>query len=74
MSFKHKNYDDMRNDPENYKWGFFYYNPDDPRTIVPKRIKEFGWTLNFASPYSYLIIVSIIILGFVLGSLDKILK
>jgi uncharacterized membrane protein len=49
-----------RNNPDHYKWGIFYYNPDDPRTILPKRWKWMGWTLNFANPYSYLIIAGIV--------------
>jgi uncharacterized membrane protein len=39
----------------NYKYGMFYYNKSDRRIIVPKRIKYFGWTLNFARPVSYFI-------------------
>ena len=44
----------------NYKYGVFYYNKDDSRIIVPKRIKYTGWTLNFARPLSYLIIGGIL--------------
>lgn len=42
-------------DLSNYKYGVFYYNKNDRRVIVPKRIKYLGWTLNFARPISYLI-------------------
>ena len=52
--------DRMRNDPGNYKWGIFYFNTRDPRPILPKRNKLLGWTVNFASPYSYLILIGII--------------
>ena len=58
-----------RNDPENYRWGIFYFNPKDSRIILPKRIKEMGWTLNFANPYSWLIIISIISFAILLGKL-----
>ena len=58
-----------RNDPENYRWGIFYFNPRDPRIILPKRIRAMGWTLNFANPYSWLIIISIITLAILLGKL-----
>jgi len=59
--------DDLgRNSPDHYKWGIFYYNPYDTRVIVPKRIKWAGWTLNFANPFSYLIILAIIGLAFLL--------
>ena len=58
-----------RNNPENYRWGIFYFNPKDPRIILPKRIKEMGWTLNFANPYSWLIIIGIITFAILLGKL-----
>ncbi|AEG61240.1 DUF5808 domain-containing protein [Desulforamulus ruminis] len=32
-----------------WKWGF-YYNPNDPRIIVPKRIANMGWTINIGRP------------------------
>ncbi len=51
--------------PENYKFTIFYFNPKDNRVIVPKRNRFFGWTLNFASIYAYLILgtfIAIIIL------------
>ena len=51
----------MKASPESYKWGFLYYNPDDKRLIVPKSIKWMGWTLNFANPAAYLIILVIIL-------------
>lgn len=34
----------------------FYFNPKDSRIIVPKQNKSLGFTLNFANPYTYLII------------------
>lgn len=34
-------------DAKNWKLGFLYFNPDDPRIILPKRIKQLGWTINF---------------------------
>jgi uncharacterized membrane protein len=52
-----------KNPPEKYIWGLFYYNPADPRVIVPKNIRWAGWTLNFANPFSYAII-----LGFILAA------
>jgi hypothetical protein len=40
--------DKLWSDPVNWHgWGF-YYCKDDPRTVVPKRIKWTGWTINFA--------------------------
>jgi uncharacterized membrane protein len=49
-----------------WKWGIFYYNPDDPRMIVPKRIKWLGWSLNFAKPISVILLLSITLIYFVL--------
>ncbi len=37
------------NDPKNWKWGSIYYNPEDPRGWVSKRIEWMGWTVNFAN-------------------------
>jgi len=54
--------DNMRQDPENYIWGIFYFNRKDPRIMLPKRNSMRGWTLNFASPSTYLIIAAFIFL------------
>ena len=35
--------DKMRNNPENYKWGIFYFNPQDSRFILPKKNQWLGW-------------------------------
>lgn len=55
------------NDPTNYKWGIFYFNPNDQRIMVPKRSKSMGWTLNFARMYSYIILILIFVLAAILG-------
>jgi uncharacterized membrane protein len=60
MEFEDHELERMRKDPENYKWGIFYFNPKDPRVILPKRNKILGVTVNFANPYSYLIIIGIV--------------
>jgi uncharacterized membrane protein len=52
----------MNDNSENYKWGFLFYDPEDPRVIVPKRLKYFGWSLNFANPWTYVIIFGYILL------------
>jgi len=59
----------MNTNPENYKWGLFYFNREDPRAIVPKVNKWMGWTLNFARPEAYLIIGAFIALFIYLGTL-----
>ena len=47
----------MANDSNNYKFGFIYYNKSDKRIIVPKKYPILGWTLNFAHPISYFIVL-----------------
>lgn len=40
--------DFQHEDPENWKWGVFYFNKKDLWYIVPKRNQMLGWTFNFA--------------------------
>jgi uncharacterized membrane protein len=47
--------------PDNWKWGVFYYNKLDKRIFPPKRISWTGWTVNFANPRSYLIFLGFIV-------------
>ena len=49
-------------DPSNWKLGILYYNKKDKRIFPPKRLRGFGWTVNFANPYSFLTLLGIIIL------------
>ncbi len=51
----------VRDDDNHWKWGVFYYNPDDPSLFIEKRF-GIGWTLNFGRPLSWIIIFGI--LGF----------
>lgn len=44
-----------RADPQYWKGGVFYFNPDDPSLFVKKRY-GFGWTLNFGRRISWLIL------------------
>lgn len=37
-------------DPANWRFGVIYFCRQDPRIIVPKRLKAMGWTINFARP------------------------
>jgi len=50
----------MKTNPENYKWGFIYFDPKDSRVIVPKVTQWLGWTFNFARPETYIIILAFI--------------
>lgn len=47
-------------DITNYKFGIFYFNRNDPRTIVPKRLRNLGFAVNFAHPISYLLVFLIL--------------
>ena len=59
------------NDPDNYKWGIFYYNREDLRGIVPKRNKWMGYTLNFAQPLAWVIILGIVVFAVVMSHFGK---
>ena len=48
------------NDQKYWKWRFLYFNRNDNRVFVPKRF-GIGWTLNWASPFSYIAIIVILI-------------
>jgi uncharacterized membrane protein len=53
-------------DPNNWKWGMFYFNKEDHRILPPKRIEWMGWTVNFANPRSviaFLIAIAFFILA-----------
>ena len=63
--------DRMIDDPTNYKWGIFYFNSKDSRTVVPKRSGMLGWTLNFANVYTYLIILEIFFFSLIIGWLSN---
>ena len=57
---KNKSPDFYEKNPDNYKWGIFYFNPRDERIVVPKRNPGFGWTFNFARPGAYFLLLGII--------------
>lgn len=57
----------MKNNPSKYKYGLFYWNPDDQRIWVPK-LMGWGWTLNFANPLSYIFLIIIFLLVFYLAA------
>jgi uncharacterized membrane protein len=51
-------------DPNNWKFGIFYFNRADKRIFPPKKIAWMGWTVNFANPLSVLAIG--VVLAFVI--------
>ena len=59
--------DQWHQDPDNWVWGIFYYNKADKRIFPPKRIKEMGWTLNFANPKSVFASIALILTVLFLG-------
>lgn len=38
----------------------FYFNREDKRVMLPKRIPWMGWTINFADPKSVLLFVAML--------------
>ena len=47
-------------DSKNWKFGILYFNKEDRRIIVPKRINFLGWTVNFANPIVYVILIGVL--------------
>lgn len=56
-------------DPSNWVLGMFYFNKNDKRLLPPKRISMMGWTVNFANPYSIMVLGGIIALTSLIGYL-----
>lgn len=50
-----------KNDASHWKWGFIYYNPHEPKLVVPKRY-GLGWTFNFAHKASWLFVVVLFVI------------
>lgn len=71
IDFEQFENDRMIEDPTNYKWGVFYFNPKDARIVVPKRHKMMGWTFNFAHRNYFLILLGIIVLSILIGRLSN---
>ena len=46
--------------PNNWKWGLFYYNKLDTRLLPPKKNPHLGYTINFANRKSILLFVLLI--------------
>ena len=57
-----------RKDPNNWIWGIFYYNKEDKRLFITKKVEWMGTTLNFANPKSLrFMIVFILFFTFVVS-------
>lgn len=55
-----------------WRWGIFYYNPDDPALMVQKRF-GIGYTLNFANSKSWLLLLAALLLPLAATLLTKFL-
>ncbi len=59
-------------DSKNWRFFGIYYNKEDKRVFVPKKIKWMGITLNFANPKSYLtLLIMFAFFGFVIYMISK---
>lgn len=58
----------------NYKFGLIYFNKNDRRFIVPKRNKGLGWTFNFGHKRSYLVLLFILCIPFLIHFSKSIIK
>jgi uncharacterized membrane protein len=56
-----------RTDPNNWKMGMFYYNKEDDRLLPPKRNSSMGWTVNFANPKSYGLLVGFLVITLIVN-------
>lgn len=52
-------------DRKYWKWGLFYYNPDDSRIFPPKRNPMMGWTVNFANWKSITVFILALIVFYI---------
>lgn len=59
----------FRDDPRYWVGGFFYYNPDDPDLMVPKRF-GFGLTFNWGYPKARLVGVALLLIPLALAILQ----
>lgn len=58
-------------DPDNWKLGVLYFSREDPRLLVPKRLRGFGFTVNFGRPFAIPFIV--LILGIAAAPIDRLI-
>jgi hypothetical protein len=51
--------DQFHRDPSNWVLGFLYFARADRRLVVPKRLRWLGWTLNFARPLAFPLLLAV---------------
>jgi uncharacterized membrane protein len=56
-------------DPNNWKWGIFYYNKEDKRLMPPKKNPAMGFTINFANKKSVLFFLLLILVPITIVSI-----
>ena len=66
LKLKDKNLYQMENDDEKWIYGFIYYNKEDPKFLVEKRLGV-GWNINMATTKGK--VFTILILVMTVGSL-----
>ena len=54
--------DKNKRDLSKYKYGIFYFDEEDENLIIPKASPILGWTLNFAKPLAYVLVLVIFLL------------
>ena len=60
---KSRNIYTVENDDEKWIYGFIYYNKEDPKLMVEKRL-GMGWSINMARPMGKLITIILVLITF----------
>ena len=60
---KSRNIYTVENDDEKWIYGFIYYNKDDPKLMVEKRL-GMGWNINMARPMGKIITIILVLITF----------
>lgn len=68
-----QDYNELWKNPANWRFYVFYACSDDPRIIVPKRLRVTGWTMNFAHSEAYLFLAALLALVIVPISLVEVI-
>nr|MBC7612246.1 hypothetical protein [Pseudopedobacter sp.] len=58
-------------DPKYWILGIFYFNKNDKRIFPPKRIKQMGWTVNFANPTSVFALIAVLAIIYIIANYIK---
>ncbi|WP_315821872.1 DUF5808 domain-containing protein [Paraflavitalea speifideaquila] len=58
---------DPIDDNTHYVWNAFYFNKEDSRILVSKRVRGMGFTFNFAQPATWFILLGALACIFLLS-------